>query len=628
MRIPLCWPLALLVFWSSFATLNAQTRSALDEVRSMPDDSAKVLAWIDMSRAYSKSDYPLSESLADSAIDLAQRIGFKKGEAKAYTLRGRAQFSQSQFDAAEESYGKALAYHQSMEETLEVARTLTNLGNIKRDRGDYEEAVSYFIKAMEIQELNGDTSGTANTYTNIAVVYAIRQDFDRALEYFNKALDIFRSTGDQTLENTILLNLGGISFESGDPEAALDYLNQALIFFREKGPLTELGRTYYVLGNVYLQTENLDSSEANYLRAKDIFDQIGSPMRSAGCLLRLSSVVEKRGDLDKAIRYAQQAEIMNEELGVMNMTARTQVQLSSLFEQKGNFKKALEYRKLYQATSDSLNNIDKTRQMEELEKKYQSELKERQLAKVQADLEVQELQVRRQKVSQRILWGVVLGGTFIFLLLWNQFRTKQKTNKLLKEKNEVIERSLHEKEILLREIHHRVKNNLQFLSSLFNLQARHVRDPQAIQLLQEGKNRIHSMALVHQKLYQEDDLTGVNMKDYLENLLDSLKHTYKASESGINVLSEIEPIQLDIDSAMPIGLIVNELITNAFKYAFTGRKSGSIEVQLKSDKTGILLTVSDDGIGIVPNEEGEDKDHFGLRLVRSLSEKLGGEPIV
>ncbi|MBC7874400.1 MAG: sensor histidine kinase, partial [Ferruginibacter sp.] len=186
----------------------------------------------------------------------------------------------------------------------------------------------------------------------------------------------------------------------------------------------------------------------------------------------------------------------------------------------------------------------------------------------------------------------------------------------------IIETALKEKETLLREIHHRVKNNLQIISGLLNLQSRQIENPEAQEAVREGRNRVKSMALIHQKLYQQDNLTGVSMKEYLEDLVSSIQQTFKDKQTTITATIECGNLNLDVDTAIPLGLIINELITNCYKYAFTGRNNGHIVIRLDEHATKLLLEVRDNGIGLPEGFDMNTSRSFGMKLIQSLSAKL------
>lgn len=188
-----------------------------------------------------------------------------------------------------------------------------------------------------------------------------------------------------------------------------------------------------------------------------------------------------------------------------------------------------------------------------------------------------------------------------------------------------IKSSLQEKEVLLKEIHHRVKNNLQIISSLLNLQSAEIRDPKASQKFQESQNRVKAMALIHERLYQSSDLASIDFAGYIRNLTGHLLRSYKIDANAIRLNLKVDPVSISLDVAIPSGLIINELVSNAFKYAFPKGAKGEITVCFgEGGDQKLRLAVQDTGIGFPENMDPESSDSLGLKLVRSLTEQLGG----
>lgn len=184
-------------------------------------------------------------------------------------------------------------------------------------------------------------------------------------------------------------------------------------------------------------------------------------------------------------------------------------------------------------------------------------------------------------------------------------------------------RSLQEKEILLKEVHHRVKNNMQVISSLLNLQSSSMKDAAAVSVFRESQNRVKSMSLVHEILYQSQDLASVNFSAYVKQLVNSLQRSFGAKSAGVTIAVKVGAVALDMDEAIPCGLIINELVSNALKYAFPRKRSGTVTITMKQLRSSrVRLTVSDDGAGMA--KQTGPSVSLGLKLVRALTEQLHG----
>ena len=188
-----------------------------------------------------------------------------------------------------------------------------------------------------------------------------------------------------------------------------------------------------------------------------------------------------------------------------------------------------------------------------------------------------------------------------------------------------IKTALLEKEVLLKEIHHRVKNNLQVVSSLLSLQSRGAPDEATRQMFKESQNRVQSMALIHEELYQSKSLSELDFPTYIIQLTSHLFRSHQISSSRIELVTKVDDVQLGVELAIPCGLIINELVTNALKHAFPAGSGGKVEIELTQGEDGFVLCVRDNGVGI-PEEIGlRNSDTLGLRLVRSLVLQLEGK---
>lgn len=182
---------------------------------------------------------------------------------------------------------------------------------------------------------------------------------------------------------------------------------------------------------------------------------------------------------------------------------------------------------------------------------------------------------------------------------------------------------LQQRETMLREIHHRVKNNMQVMSSLLSLQSRVVSNPETSRMLEENQNRIQSMALVHEILYQSDELAAVDFSKYIRRMVDHLFRSYGVNEGKIHLITELDPIALELDDALPSGLLINEVISNSLKHGFPQGRGGEVRIQLQCPSAGsVVLALSDNGVGLPRDLNWTTSRSLGLRLVRALAQQL------
>ncbi|WP_430907750.1 tetratricopeptide repeat-containing sensor histidine kinase [Maribacter sp. 2-571] len=299
---------------------------------------------------------------------------------------------------------------------------------------------------------------------------------------------------------------------------------------------------------------------------------------------------------------------------------------ANYYDKTGDYQNSIAYLKRNNRISDSL-------------KTKESQLRRQQLETIVGEdknndrfmIEQQRLEMERQR-SDMIALDEQNDTTFILLVLTllalaglvYAYLRSIKNQRLIAEQKHIIENSLVEKDSLLKEIHHRVKNNLQMVSSLLSLQTKNTRSKAAIEALEEGKSRVKAMALIHQKLYQNEDLSVIEMQGYIESLINSVQSVYKKGGHNINITVDAEGVELDIDRAIPFGLILNELVSNSFKYAFpTDDENGKIYIHLR--KIGIkegFFEYTDNGVGLPDDSEERTNSSMGIRLMNRLANQL------
>ena len=325
--------------------------------------------------------------------------------------------------------------------------------------------------------------------------------------------------------------------------------------------------------------------------------------------------------LDTALVYALGSRLLDQrELYQLLFTADSAL---------GNYATAIKDLQQYQFINDSIFNDRKSRQIEELTIQYETEKKEQSIRLLEKEKHLQQTELKQAQNTGSWILGAAILLIIIVGLLVNYSRLKQRTNtklqvqqKQIEKKNHSLQQLVEEKEWLVREIHHRVKNNFHIVMGLLHTQSEYLQGEEAIQAVAESRQRIQAMSLVHQKLYQSDNLSAINMADYIHELIDYLKDSFHTGHT-IRFNLQIDPVQLNVSHCVPLGLILNEAITNAIKHAFPGKKEGVIDISLKSiAQDHFLLSIKDNGVGLPATFNSTNQASMGMKLMRGLSDDL------
>jgi two-component sensor histidine kinase len=292
---------------------------------------------------------------------------------------------------------------------------------------------------------------------------------------------------------------------------------------------------------------------------------------------------------------------------------------------------AIKYFQQYKRLNDSIFNVAKSGQIEELQIKYATEQKESDLVSVKKDRQLQ-YEKAKHATSARDITLIGVGLLLIVVgLLYNSYRIDKKKTVVIDRKNKELNQLvnekdglLEEKEWLIKEVHHRVKNNLQIVMGLLQRQASFINNEEALTAIQSSEHRMHSIALIHQKLYQSDSFMLVNIADYIDEMIGYLRDSFDLGEN-IRFEKQIANVDFEVNVAVPLALILNEAITNAIKYAFSDHQHGLIRISL-SQLTGdrYLLEIIDNGSGLPDDLDARNMNSMGFGLMRGLSKQVGG----
>ncbi|PZX47578.1 tetratricopeptide repeat-containing sensor histidine kinase [Algoriphagus chordae] len=629
---------------------------------------AKLLAGIQNNLGnleFYRSDFEAAKNAFTLALANYQKAGMRESAAGMAMNLGIIQERASNYDSALAAYNQALPIFQELKDTAGVASVLENIGLAYSYQGSYKLALNYMEQADSVLKTNTPlTSGRwTNLYYNKTTIYNSLGEYREALFYALKGLKL-----SEDLKDERRINLGYIMLEDTydkleDQENWLKYVKLAKVFAEKSENGLRNADLDFKLARYYLDKEIYDSasyysekglayySENNYgegltrgyiLRGKIFFSQkeYQKAIQEYQLALKHMNNEESRqiasvshnlgisysriGNYNKADEYLNQALSYRLDFGQKSTLAPTYLALSESNLDRGNYKNAYEYYTKYKAYEDSILDETKTKQIAELQTEYETEKKDQAIVELEQESQIQHLLAAKQKSHIYLSLAGIALLLIIILVFFYRARLKQKANLQLAIKNAEIAKQNDEKELLLKEIHHRVKNNLQIISSLLSMQTRGVKDLKVIDAMKESQSRVKTMALIHEKLYQYENLSSINMQEYMKQLSEFLTQTYGKNKE-VEVIIQAEEINLDIDTAVPLGLITNELLSNALKYAFEGTETGKIEISLnRTESKDFKLVISDSGKGIDKDLDIEKTSSLGLRLVRTLTRQING----
>ncbi len=482
--------------------------------------------------------------------------------------------------------------------------TLNEQGKGKTDAENIALYLTYLKLAEEAQRQ--DLYG--GIYYNLALYQQRQNNFEKCQEYIDRSIHWLKIHADTTNLARSYIMSGIMDFFKKDYAASAEKLELSATLYEATGNSLRAAFAKAKLGNVY-EAQDLPEQATPYFAAFfEVAQSSGDSSMMMSALINLASNAFNLKQYEPALAYNQQSLEYAEALH-RHHEYEQMLWLKSLIEEdKGSPEASIATLRKYVTFRDSFLNEEQNRQIAEMETQYETEKKE-------ATIALQEVALQQQRTRFWLILGILAialaGGALLFRL-----------TRILRKRNE-------EKEFLIKEIHHRVKNNLQVLSSLLYLQSKHIKDDAALDAVREGQNRVDAMGLIHQKLYMGDNMAAVEMGDYLRNLGDTLLDSFGLDEDRIKINYHVEPLHLDVDTAIPLGLIINELVTNSLKYAFPDERPGTLEISLWKNKNGQLcLKVADDGVGKAGAPELKNSTSFGTNLVQILSKKLKGAPQV
>jgi len=449
---------------------------------------------------------------------------------------------------------------------IQYARTVMLISKLQIGIGIIDPALSHAKRALELSEKNEDLNLIATINTDIGYMYKLKGDFEQALIYNKKALDIRKLSKQSALVSSSLRNIGLLYLDNKNYSEAKKYLQEALKIGRENGK-----HEVELAANLYL---------------------------------------------------------------------------GRLYEETNDIKSALKYTKIYSSLKDSLNSYFIGARMVNLERKYDLARKEDENEILRQQNKISDLELSKQHGIRRatIATGILL--IIVIMMLYFLYRMKRKHAESLEAKvarrtkdltTEIEERRkvdenlmglLQEKEILLQEVHHRVKNNMQVISSMIGMQLKMIDNSEFKKIFTQTQSRVRSLSLIHEKMYQSKNLADIDMKAYVETLVFGLFKNYNIDRSLIKLELDVDEISMNVNLAIPCGQIINELVTNILNHAFPAERSGEVYIALRFEAGEYYLEVADTGVGMKKDFDFAMHETLGMVLINALSNQLHAEVII
>lgn len=542
---------------------------------------------------------------------------------------GKAKFAQDEWKESLVLYKKA-GFEQ-------VQRVHSLIAIAYNELGKMDEALDSGLKAVQlIEKFNDNSSEAAEAYNYVGIIYSNIKDIEKANYYFQKAHRIAKNYDDLSLVIMLETNIVQTLMNLKRNKEALVYLKE----MEKNYSILQIDAQLMLISRCMLAYTNLKefkNAEKYVAIAMKMSDKL-SPEDFNQSLLYpgIMKYHFETKQYDIARKYAGKYKKLGEKIKNIKSLKEVHRMLFQLDSAQARFDDALANFKIKEMYEDSLLNETSRKQIAELQIKYDTEKKDKDLLikeknnfLLKKQGELQESKLSQANLMKDISLGSIVLLIVIVTLLYSRYRIKQRTNLLLEiqkkeinQKNNALQKLVSEKEWLLKEIHHRVKNNLQMVMSLLNTQSHYLKDVAAMVAIRNSQHRIHSMSLIHKKLYQSDNVISINMDIYIQELIEYFKLSFDTGQR-IRFVANIEAVEMDTSQAVPLGLIINEAITNSIKHAFPDNREGTVSVSLqKVSHTHFKLVISDNGIGMPNGLEKRNFTSLGMRLIKGLSDDL------
>ncbi|MCD9017690.1 tetratricopeptide repeat-containing sensor histidine kinase [Parachryseolinea silvisoli] len=584
-----------------------------------------------------------SEVLAcfDSARVYQRKLGARTAEVQTITEIADYLYTEGAFAESEKQIKEAIAIQTAIGDSS-VFMGYEQLHRIYMARGQYTQASAHMYTCIDLMRKSGDLSLTGLFYANLAYMYKEMGDIRKSISWYRTAIGELKSGVDtygqfytnlQAVLYSTVNALAELLMKQGKSQEALDMIHSLKKDFPPDSPILQ-SKMAHGLAYCYQGLGDYTRAEQHYRQMIGLLEQnirTETPEVIAKAYYDVGHFYTIAGRYEAARPYLEKALPESNHFSTAAIIRDTYLSLFKVDSAAGHYHKAIANFQKHVHLRDSLFNGRKAIEMEELALRYETSEKEKSILDLKSTEKLHLAELDRMSFTRK----VIVGGTGILLvlfgLLFHQYSQKKRSNVILEAKQDEIgaqnlslQRLVREKEWLLKELHHRVKNNLHLIASLLNSQSVYLKDANALHAVRDSQNRVQAMSLIHQKLYIADDVASIDMPVYIHELVRYLEDSFDTKHVLFKL--ELEPVHLNIFHAIPLGLIINEAVTNAIKYAFAGEAEGVILVALKNvSNEACMLTISDNGVGLPATVSPERPSSLGITLMHGLSQDISAD---
>jgi len=562
-------------------------------------------------------NYQKALSLANEAVEAARKTEMdSRLVIGLYLTRGNIYMQMKDADRASADYETGYNLAEQIKDDLSMQRALASMSTAARLNGDQVTSLDLILRAIKMAEKSQDKISLASLYLSAGNTYTTLNNTLESLDYYKKAFSLQQYITQPIIKMSVLGNISRSYIRMKEYDSAMLYSSLRLNIATAQKDSAAMAGTYIDMGDIAIALEEYQRAVEYYQLSLATYIQRKQAPELTRVYNALAAANLKLRQFKKAEDYLLKSYALQSR-GIDQGTKRyTDYLLSKVYEETGEMDNARRFRNEYLSLGGEVLNAETELKINQLQSAYEISKKEDALTLAAREQELKNLQLKDAKLR---LWGsVAVMGLLLMVaaVVYRNYRQKNKVAIELAQKNERIE-------TLMRELHHRVKNNLQVIGSVLNLQSLKLTDASAKSAIEEGKARVEAMSLLHQKMYLDDNLRAINIEEYITSLTKMLAHSFGYDQSIVQTRIELSSKNMDVDLATPLALIINELITNAFKHAFQQVDKPELTIELTedmADKT-VSLKVSDNGEGI--NLAAVSPSSFGLKLIRTFVQQIG-----